>query len=148
MLLLRRSAPDQRTPAVRSRGPGVDPERSEVGRHVDTRLVLQQLLKHIIPLAVEVSESAPSIRGHATPHLHGSWLGGSTDTARRAHEALRRAGVNVAMVEYAGLPDPEPQPLECQCAQAVAAVEHLLCAKDCPFKNCPFKIWTYRCGSL
>ena len=44
--------------------------------------------------------------------------------------ALRRDGANVVMVEYAGLPDPSPQPLGVQCEQALAAIEYVARAQQ------------------
>ena len=42
--------------------------------------------------------------------------------------ALRRRGANVAILEYGGLPTPEPQPVCEQCVQVLTAVEFLAAA--------------------
>lgn len=39
--------------------------------------------------------------------------------------ALRRVGVNVALVEYGGLPRPEPAPIGEQCTQVLTAIEYV-----------------------
>ena len=49
--------------------------------------------------------------------------------------ALRKLGVNVAMVEYGGLPKPEPAPIGVQCQQVLAAIESIasrLASKELP----------------
>ena len=49
------------------------------------------------------------------PKENNAWIG----------TALRKVGVNVAVIEYGGLPNPEPSPIGVQCGQVLAATEFL-----------------------
>ena len=71
----------------------------------------------------------PAATGAATAptllYLHGGYWHMDNPKTNNAFiaVALRKAGVNVAIVEYAGLPNPEPSPLSVQCTQVLAAVD-------------------------
>ena len=80
------------------------------------------------------ARSSPSAAGAAGAstllYIHGGYwhMNNPKESNCFVASALRRRGVNVAVVEYSGLPNPEPQPISAQCMQVLSAVEFVSAA--------------------